>query len=99
MKKLQFAYCIRKSNKNKMEKTANFMMKIVLLDIFIQGGWQHLFTERRIRINIVVNSLYHQKMEKIGQKPINRTIENNQITPIQIIEYCSEIKTYSWCMQ
>lgn len=28
---------------------------------------------------------------EIGQKPINRTMEN-QITPIQIIEYCSEIK-------
>ena len=40
----------------------------------------------------MVNSLSSKngKME-IGQKPINRTMEN-QITPIQIIEYCSEIK-------
>lgn len=45
-----------------------------------------------IRINIVVNSLSSKNGKKeIGQKPINRTIEN-QITPIQIIEYCSEIK-------
>lgn len=54
---------------------------------------ENIYSQKDLNKNIYSDQLIiikNGKME-IGQKPINRTMEN-KIRPIQIMEYCSEIK-------